>query len=137
MPRIRLMAANLTSGSSQTYDPGHGIRIFQGAHPDVAMIQEFNYGTNSAADVRAFVDAAFGPGFSYFRESGAQIPNGIVSRWPIVASGEWDDTSVANRDFAWARIDIPVRARRRSQLRFELVVYPPRRDADTGGRRAG
>jgi endonuclease/exonuclease/phosphatase family metal-dependent hydrolase len=105
--RVRLMAANLSSGNGQDYDPGHGIRIFQGTRPDIVMIQEFSYKTSSAADLRAFVDTAFGPGFHYYREGGAQIPNGIISRWPIIASGEWDDPSVSNRDFAWARIDIP------------------------------
>ncbi|MFP2907740.1 endonuclease/exonuclease/phosphatase family protein, partial [Pyxidicoccus sp. 3LFB2] len=105
--RIRLMAANITSGTGQDYDPGHGTRIFQGTDPDIVMIQEFSYKTSSDADLRAFVDTAFGPGFSYYREGGAQIPNGIISRWPIIASGEWDDPYVSNRDFAWARIDIP------------------------------
>ncbi|MBF5045750.1 endonuclease/exonuclease/phosphatase family protein [Simulacricoccus sp. 17bor-14] len=101
------MAANITSGNLQSYDPGEGIRIFQGVKPDVVMIQEFNYGDNSATAIRGFVDTAFGTGFSYFREAGAQIPNGVISRWPILASGEWDDTAVTNRDFAWARIDVP------------------------------
>ncbi|RKH46992.1 endonuclease [Corallococcus sp. AB050B] len=105
--RLRLMAANLSSGTGQDYDPGHGIRIFQGTDPDIVMIQEFNYKTDSAADLRGFVDTAFGTGFSYYREGGAQIPNGIISRYPIIAAGEWDDTQVSNRDFAWARIDIP------------------------------
>ncbi|XXF76222.1 lamin tail domain-containing protein [Myxococcaceae bacterium GXIMD 01537] len=105
--RLRLMAANTSSGNNQSYDPGEGIRIFQGVKPDVVMIQEFNYGTNSAADLRSFVDRAFGTGFSYYREAGAQIPNGVISRYPIIAAGEWDDTQVSNRDFAWARIDIP------------------------------
>ncbi|WP_167497749.1 lamin tail domain-containing protein [Corallococcus exercitus] len=105
--RLRLMAANLSSGTGQDYNPGHGIRIFQGTDADVVMIQEFNYQTDSAADIRAFVDTAFGTGFSYYREAGAQIPNGIISRYPIIAAGEWDDTQVSNRDFAWARIDIP------------------------------
>ncbi|SEU40198.1 Metal-dependent hydrolase, endonuclease/exonuclease/phosphatase family [Myxococcus fulvus] len=105
--RLRLMAANLSSGNGQDYDPGHGLRIFQGTDADIVMIQEFNYKTDSAADIRGFVDTAFGPGFSYYRESGAQIPNGIISRYPIIASGEWDDPQVSNRDFAWARIDIP------------------------------
>jgi len=105
--RIRVMAGNLTSGTGQSYDPGHGVHIFKGAHPDVALVQELNYGTNSATDIRAFVDAAFGTEFVYYREGGAQIPNAIVSRYPIAESGEWDDTSVSNRDFAWARIDIP------------------------------
>jgi endonuclease/exonuclease/phosphatase family metal-dependent hydrolase len=105
--RIRLMAANLTSGNDQAYhDPG--IRIFQGLHPDVVMIQEFNVGGNTAPEIDAFVDAAFGTEFSWFREPGGeQIPNGVISRYPIISSGQWDDTLVSNRDFAWARIDVP------------------------------
>ncbi len=105
--RVRLLAANTTSGNLQSYDPGHGIRMFQGTDPDIVMIQEFNYGNNSASAIRQFVDTAFGPEFYYYREGGAQIPNGIISRWPIIASGEWDDPYVANRDFAYARIDVP------------------------------
>ncbi len=104
---IRLMAANITSGNNQSYDAGHGTRIFQGLDPDIVMIQEFNYGNNSASAIRGWIDTTFGPEFQYYREGGAQIPNGIISRYPIKASGEWDDTSVSNRDFAWARIDIP------------------------------
>ena len=104
---VRLMAANTTSGSLQSYDPGEGIRIFKGTKPDVVMIQEFNYGDNSATAIRNFVNTAFGTSFYYYREAGAQIPNGVISRWPIIASGEWDDNQVDNRDFAWARIDVP------------------------------
>lgn len=104
---IRLMAGNISSGNYQSYDPGEGIRIFKGTKPDIVMIQEFNYRKNTDTDIRGFVDDAFGTSFSYYREPGAQIPNGVISRWPIVASGEWDDSSVSNRDFAWARIDIP------------------------------
>ncbi|WP_224250002.1 lamin tail domain-containing protein [Hyalangium gracile] len=104
---VRLMAANTTSGNLQSYDPGEGIRIFKGTKPDVVMIQEFNYGDNSATAIRTFVNNAFGTTFSYYREAGAQIPNGVISRWPIIAAGEWDDTQVSNRDFAWARIDVP------------------------------
>jgi len=105
--RVRLMAANTSSGNYQNYDPGHGLRIFQGTKPDVVMIQEFSYGDNSASAIRGFVDTAFGTTFHYYREGGAQIPNGVISRWPILAAGEWDDPYVANRDFAWARIDVP------------------------------
>lgn len=104
---LRVMAANTTSGTQQSYDPGHGTRIFQGTDPDIVLLQEFNVGNNSAADLRAWVDTAFGTQFHYSREAGAQIPNGVVSRWPIIASGEWDDPRVSNRDFAWARIDVP------------------------------
>ena len=105
--RLRLMGANISTGNKQSYDPGEGKRIFLGIKPDVVMIQEFNYGNNSATDIRSFIDSAFGSSFSYYREGGAQIPNGVISRYPIVDSGEWDDSSVSNRDFAWARIDIP------------------------------
>ena len=48
-----------------------------------------------------------GPSFSYFREAGVQIPNGVVSRFPILAAGSWTDPQTSNRGFAWARIDIP------------------------------
>ncbi|RKH41501.1 endonuclease/exonuclease/phosphatase family protein [Corallococcus sicarius] len=105
--QIRIMAANITSGNLQSYDPGHGLRLMQGVNPDVVLIQEFNYKTNSVADIRGMVDSTFGTDFSYYREGGAQIPNGIISRFPIVESGEWKDPKVSNRDFAWARIDIP------------------------------
>src|SRR5262249_20667456 len=105
--RLRLMAGNLTTGNYQSYeDPG--IRIFRGLAPDVAMIQEFNYKTNSDADIRSFVDQAFGPDYSYVRGPGTeQIPNGVISRYPILDSGEWLDTQVSNPGFQWARIDIP------------------------------
>jgi endonuclease/exonuclease/phosphatase family metal-dependent hydrolase len=71
------------------------------------MLQEFNYGDNSPAVMRNYVTSSFGASFQYYQEPSAQIPNGIISRWPILASGEWDDPQVTNRDFAWARIDIP------------------------------
>ncbi len=87
---VRIMAANTTSGNLQSYAPGDGIRIFQALDPDIALIQEFNYGTNSSADLRGFVDLAFGPEFAYQVEGGnEQIPNGIVSRYPIIQAGEW------------------------------------------------
>jgi hypothetical protein len=104
--RVRAMAANLTSGNLQSYDPGHGARIMQGVDPDIVMIQEFNYGTNSASAISGFVSATFDGGFSYQRGAG-QIPNGIISRWPIVAQGEWTDTLVGNRGFTWAKVDLP------------------------------
>ncbi len=99
-----IMSANLTSGQTQVYrDPAQ--RLFQGLLPDVVAIQEFNV-TNVSR--RAFVDSHFGTNFSFMVEPVAgAIPNGIISRWPIVASGEWADPYVSNRDFAWATIDIP------------------------------
>jgi endonuclease/exonuclease/phosphatase family metal-dependent hydrolase len=101
------MAANITSGNLQSYDPGHGIRIFQGLKPDIVLIQEFNYGNNSDASIRRFVNTTFGTEFTYARENGAQIPNGVISRWPITEKGVWEDDASPNREFVWARIDIP------------------------------
>ncbi len=104
---IRIMAANLTSGDDQSYDPGEGIRIFQGLQPDIVLIQEFNYGNNTIDDLNEFVITAFGESFYYAREVNKQIPNGVISRWPIVDGGYWNDTRVSNREFVWARIDLP------------------------------
>jgi endonuclease/exonuclease/phosphatase family metal-dependent hydrolase len=106
--RVRIMAANLTSGTGQSYDPGHGIRIFQGLKPDVVLIQEFNYKMDTDADLRAMVDTAFGPSFSYYRQpAGPNIPNGVISRYPIKSAGVWDDPLTADRDLVWARLDVP------------------------------
>jgi endonuclease/exonuclease/phosphatase family metal-dependent hydrolase len=105
---FRVMAANL-NGNSQTYEP-FAIRIFQGLKPDIVAIQEFNYSNNTASDFRSMVDTAFGTNFVYYREpynSGGDIPNGIISRYPFNNSGSWTDTQVANRGFAWAQIDLP------------------------------
>ncbi|MDK2972066.1 MAG: hypothetical protein PWP23_1821 [Candidatus Sumerlaeota bacterium] len=108
--RIRIMAANTTSGNNQSYlEPGE--RIFQGLKPDIALLQEFTIGSSATQDFTAtnnWVTSNFGPEFSWMREPGnEQIPNGIISRWPIIESGEWNDAEVSNRDFAWARIDLP------------------------------
>jgi len=100
-----VMAANLTD-SPQRYE-GPGVRILQGLRPDIAALQEFRYSNSTPADLRTFVDLAFGPGFQFYRESGYAIPNGIVSRWPIRQGGSWDDPQVPDRGFAWAQIDLP------------------------------
>lgn len=105
---LRVVASNLTSGTQQSYDPGEGARILQALKPDVALMQEFNYGRNTEADLTSFVTATFGEEYTWSRESGnAQIPNGVVSRYPIVAKGQWADPQTTTRGFAWARIDVP------------------------------
>lgn len=100
---VRVAASNLP-GDSQTYGAAQ-IRILQGLKPDVVAIQEFNH----AGSTRSFVDTTFGTNFSFFRESGYSIPNGIISRFPILAAGSWQDTvqSMPNRGFAWAQLDLP------------------------------
>jgi endonuclease/exonuclease/phosphatase family metal-dependent hydrolase len=103
---VTVMAANLT-GDPQRYEIP-AIRILQGLKPDVVAIQEFNYAGKTPADIRAFVDLAFGTNFHFYRENGSYaIPNGIISRWPILGCGSWDDPQVPDRGFAWARLDLP------------------------------
>jgi hypothetical protein len=108
---IRVMAANTSSGNGQSYDPGHGNRIFQGLDPDIALVQEMNItlnGTkNSPATYRSWVDTNFGASFYYHVETGKSIPNGIVSRYPFVNTGVWEDSAMPDREFVWARIDLP------------------------------
>ncbi len=100
--KIRFMAANTTSGTGQDYDDGKGIRMFQAMKPDIVLIQEFAY----SAGLRKLVDTAFGPEFHYYPGSGGNIPNGVISRYPIIASGTWD-SKASDRENEWAIIDIP------------------------------
>jgi len=105
--KIRIMAANITSGRKQSYKP-NGVRIFQAIKPDIVLIQEFNYldEYDDNLPIRELIDKAFGTEFNYFRGSG-RIPNGIISRFPIVEHGNWDDTSVPDRAITWAKIKLP------------------------------
>lgn len=115
--RIRLMAANLTAGNAQNYDtppgdtpPGPGIRLMQGARPDIVMLQEFRISPDDTQARQAMADAILGAGASVCRETvdgPGDIPNGIISRWPILSCGEWPDSRITNRDYAYARIDVP------------------------------
>ena len=135
---VRIVAANLTSGNEQSYsldnenhtnDEGAGARILKGLEPDVVLIQEFNTGTST----QQWVTQTFGPDYEFAKESGAGIPNGIVSRYPIVAEGEWDDPTQSNRDFAWAKIRA---AQRRKPLGGERAFesgWRARHPSETGG----
>lgn len=111
-PPLRIVAANLTAGNEQSYaldnanhsnPEGAGARILKGLKPDVVLIQEFN--TN--VPVRQWVNQTLGTDYAIHREDGAGIPNGIISRFPIISAGEWDDPFMDNRDFAWTRIALP------------------------------
>jgi len=105
---VRILAGNLTSGTKQAYeDPG--TRIFQGLKPDIALVQEFNVGDKSVTATRAWVTLTFGADYNYFREApvgSGPIPNGVVSRFPILDSGQWT-ADANNRAFAFTKIDAP------------------------------
>ncbi len=98
---VLIAAANLTSGSNQRYEEP-GSLILRGLMPDVVGIQEFRvHGTR-----REFVDEVFGTNYHYVVEA-ANLPCGVISRWPIVAWGTWHDSVVGNRNPLWAIIDVP------------------------------
>ncbi len=106
------MASNLTSGNNQRYETP-GLDILKGLRPDIVAMQEFNvsnsFGINTSAAFSNMVATTFGMDFVYFRESGYTIPNGIISRYPMLASGSWvdSDSGVNDRGFAWAKIGLP------------------------------
>ncbi len=107
---LRVVAANISSGNGQSYDPGEGQRILQGLHPDIVMIQEFNYSSNTDSQLGAFansLDTTSDAGMFWSRGGFGSIPNGVISRWPILGSGDWVDPEVDNRAFTWAHVDLP------------------------------
>lgn len=100
---VRIMAANITTGTKQSYDLGHGKRIFQAMKPDIVLIQEFNMRNDT---IDNFVRSTFGNAYNYYRGTG-DIPNGIISRYPILSTGQWKSPQISDRGFNWAVIDIP------------------------------
>lgn len=104
---VRIIAANLSSGKKQSYTDGEGIRILHALQPDVVLIQEMNYKQNTSADIAALAEATMGAPAHFYREPSGAIPNGIISRYPIIASGTWAQPNLSDRGFAWARIDVP------------------------------
>ncbi len=113
---IRAVAGNVTSGNRQSYDLGHGIRIIQALKPDVVMLQEFNYNNDNEESFNELVELMFqDPGCLtstpkrcyYYSAQEGSLPNGILSKYPIVESGFWDDTQISNRALNYVRVDIP------------------------------
>jgi endonuclease/exonuclease/phosphatase family metal-dependent hydrolase len=101
------VAANLTSGNRQAYDGGHGVRILQGLDADVILMQEMNYGDDSLTAIGTLVDDVCAGQCKYVRGPPAEIPNGVLSRLPILECGSWVDPEVSNRNFVWGRLDVP------------------------------
>lgn len=126
--KIRLMTANASSGSKESYDTSASQNILKATQADIVMIQEFKVFNQS---FREFVDTVYGPEFYYYRgtvtpefsgtdtDSGAK-PNGIISRYEIIQTGEWKPQyqktqngnpyyvdAYKDRQWTWAVIDIP------------------------------
>ncbi|MFT5352829.1 MAG: endonuclease/exonuclease/phosphatase family metal-dependent hydrolase [Polyangiales bacterium] len=107
---VRVVAANLTSGGgTPSYDAGHGVRIMDGLDGDVFLVQEMLFGNNSDAAFNTFARQVCGDECEVYRGTGDLIPNAVVSRFPILEAGIWDDPETDTREFAWARIDVPGR----------------------------
>jgi Endonuclease/Exonuclease/phosphatase family len=104
---IRIVAANVSSGSFQSYDPGHGVRILQALLPDIVLVQEMNYLSNTDNNYKTFSNSIVETGYYALDSAGFDIPNGVISKWPILSSGYWDDPSLTNRELFWAEIDLP------------------------------
>ena len=104
---LRIVAGNVTSGNKQSYDPGEGIRILQALKPDIVLVQEMNYGNNSASDYKNFAQKVVGTNYYAVDSADYQIPNGVVSRYPITSHGYWVDPNISNRALLWAVVDIP------------------------------
>jgi endonuclease/exonuclease/phosphatase family metal-dependent hydrolase len=66
-----------------------------------------NFGNNTTPAIDTLVDDVCAGKCAYKRGPPAEIPNGVLSRLPIVACGSWIDPEVSNRNFVWARIDVP------------------------------
>jgi endonuclease/exonuclease/phosphatase family metal-dependent hydrolase len=104
-----VLSANLVSGTvvvngETAYDDA-GQNLLKALCPDVVAIQEWVV-TNSFAQ---FVTDNFGADFYYVTDGTTglnALPNGIISRWPIVDTNIWDD-AVGYREHLHAEIDLP------------------------------
>ena len=118
--KIRVMAANLTTSTYQDYE-FYGTSIMHAMKADIILVQEFNYdldfnNSTSDAEVEAMIIEIYGVnnGYHFYRgkeivveDGDTPIPNGIISKYPILKKGVWIDEKVPNRDFNYAKIDIP------------------------------
>ncbi len=106
--KIRFTSANLTSGNNQAYEE-EGIRILKALKSDIIMIQEFNFGSNTKNDIKNFVKNTFGTEYQYFRGTptgNGDIPNGIISKYPIIKTGEITDPRVTDRKIDYVEIKV-------------------------------
>lgn len=102
---VTVATANLSDSTTQAYRDS-GIRHLQALDPDILAIQEFNYQGGTTADLVHRIFPANDRDFCRER-GGARLPNGVVSRHPIVAWGQWEDPYVKNRQLFWATVRLP------------------------------
>lgn len=103
--KIRIVASNVTTGNFQRYEEP-GTRLLQAIRGDIILMNEFNVEGN----LSQWVTSTFGEEFDYYIEPtppGINIPNGIVTRFPILDSGTFPDPDMPDRNFPWVRLDVP------------------------------
>ena len=54
----------------------------QGVQPDIVLLQEFSYGSNTTSDIETFVEVTFGTGFSYYRDRSSFISGSTTAGIP-------------------------------------------------------
>ena len=104
--KLRIMAANTTSGKDQRYeDPG--MNMFYAMDPDIILIQEF---APSAKNVVQLLKEHFGVEYHYYAGKG-HIGNGIITKGDIKIKKTFSQASavpqITNRQYDAAVIDIP------------------------------
>lgn len=109
--RVRVVAANVASGRSLRYEEA-GLRILEALQGDIYLLQRFRVGGDDEGSVRELARRVLGGKGYFYREPEDALgasPSAILSRYPILESGEWRDVEVSDRDYVWALIDVPGR----------------------------
>lgn len=108
MTTITVCASNLTE-DSQIYE-GSSTRILQTLLPDIILMNEFNIDSRMSlpSKITSWVHSTFGVDYYWMREQlneDESIPNGIISKYPILVSGQLRDDQ-AERDHVFAQIKV-------------------------------
>ena len=79
-------------------------RMLEGLKPDIIAAQEFNIANGETH--RSFIDRTLGTNYEFYVEN-TSLPNGIVSRWPILASGWWTTVTRATGNLSGPALTSP------------------------------
>ena len=91
---------------SQSYEDRRNPTSFRGLTPDIVVIQEFNYQGGDPSRLSS-IPRSVRISTSTSSHERAGFPNGVVSRYPIIKGGTWNDPNVPDRSFVYAQIDVP------------------------------
>ncbi len=104
--KLRIMAANTTSGTDQLYE-APGMNMFYAMDPDIILVQEF---AESAEDVVDKLKSYFHTDYHYYAGNG-RIGNGIIVKGDLSIKDTFSMPSVVrtirDREYNAAIIDLP------------------------------